>query len=119
MSTPEYFTASGRATTADDPERLLFDSAHCTFWTDDWSKVKTHGTGIPGCPNCGCPGLQTEAKNWDAGVEGYIQESGHTHYKDFLDSIKSKCQGRRVTPTEAWERYQAKHKREADERKPN
>lgn len=61
----KYITTHGEPTHKDNTQREIWYSAHCTYWTDDWSKLKTVGPGIPVCPYCSCPGMQLMALHWD------------------------------------------------------
>ena len=112
-----YYREDGTPTTADDPERLLFDTMYCTFWTDDWHQLKS--SGVTCCPHCQCPGIEVTARNYFKGVDNFIKESGKPHYRDFLESIKNGCRGRHVPPGIAWKQYDEKHEREDAKRKPN
>jgi hypothetical protein len=87
-----YMTTHGQPTTADDPLREVWYSAQCCYWTDDWSKLKKFGSGIPCCPQCGSPGMQTMFQHWDKGVQEVdAREKG---YALFLQDVKEKCYGR-------------------------
>lgn len=84
---------NGEVTTADDPARgVWYPAGSCGYWTDDWSKLGNRG-GIPCCPHCGCPGMQTTAKNWFDGAEKF-EKDDHPHYCAFLADSKEHCAGR-------------------------
>ncbi len=84
---------NGQATTVDDPKRGIWYSAHCGFWTDDWTTLKAMPVGIPCCPDCGCPGMQTNAEDWHGGADRF-QAEGNPRYTEFLALRKEKCGGR-------------------------
>ena len=83
-----YKLEDGRPTTADDPKRLLW-YGFCTFWTDDWSKILTVGSGIPCCPTCKRQGFQITARQWFEGAEKYGKD--HPGYTGFLLQMKEEC----------------------------
>lgn len=55
---------SGQPTTGDDPERGVWYSVACGYWTDNWNRLDTVQGVIPCCPYCRCPGYQIAAKQW-------------------------------------------------------
>ena len=83
----KYRKEDGTNTTNDDPDRLLWYGL-CTYWTDDWDKLKTT-SGIPCCPYCLGVGFQITAKNWDSGVDKFNKDN--PKYKEFIESVKEKC----------------------------
>lgn len=58
---PQYLTLDGKRTIAEDPNRGVWYSSNCYYWTDDWSKLVKMGPGIPCCPVCKSPGFQSVA----------------------------------------------------------
>lgn len=96
----KYQDKSGRSTTATDPGRLIWYSAHCGYWTDDWSLLKTIGPGIPCCPVCSCPGMQTSAGDWETGAKNFDTEQ--PGYLAFLNGHKAHCFGK-TGMMKAWE----------------
>lgn len=40
MTKPDTRLEDGTPCASDDPQRLLWYAANCTYWTDDWSKLK-------------------------------------------------------------------------------
>lgn len=82
---------NGKPTHGDDPMRGVWYSAdsRCGYWTDDWQKV-ANGDGIPCCPVCSCPGMQTTAKDW---IDGCIrfEKEGHPRYVQYVLSRKEDC----------------------------
>ena len=104
----KYYRDDGFSTNETDPERMIWDG-QCTFWTDDWSKVKK--ADIPCCTNCSAVGHMTTAKNWFEGVDEFVSE-GNPDYRKFIDGLKNKCMGRGVTTSDAWRSYQEKVKAE-------
>lgn len=95
-----YRKANGTPTTKDDPERLMWYSSRCTYWTDDWSKLSLSvGTNIPICPVCGCPGYQGEMGSWLESAKAYAE--ANPGYFQFLLAIKEVCKG--MTMMEAWQ----------------
>jgi len=97
-----FIDAYGASTTEDDPNRFVWYSVNCTFWSDNISTLKTFSPGIPCCPKCGSPGYQTDAKQWEKGIEKYDTEV-RSGYKVFIYSIKERCLG--VSVKEAFLQY--------------
>lgn len=93
-SEPEYHRDDGTQTTVDDPKRLLWHSATCTFWTDDWSLLALAGPGIPCCPDCESPGYQTTAEKWDEGVSAADKQ--RPGYMRLVHRWKGICRGHGV-----------------------
>ncbi len=89
---PRYTTLDGKDTTADDPERGIWYGCLCTYWTDDWAKLRyaNIGIGIPVCPFCKRPGMQTDADDWFGSAKEY-EANGHPGYLTFLMAQKEKC----------------------------
>ncbi len=54
-----YHDEAGRATSPDDPRRLMWYSTRCSYWTDDWTELKLLGQRIPCCPTCQAVGYQS------------------------------------------------------------
>ncbi len=97
----------GEVTTADDPDRGIWYSVGCGFWTDEWDQLKTVGPGIPCCPTCKAPGMQATAKDWLGGAEEY-EAAGNLRYVEFLQTLKNNCSGRGFQPLEAHKAWLAK-----------
>jgi hypothetical protein len=93
MTMPKYIDAYGQPTAADNPNRMMWYSARCTFWCDDWSLLKSTGPGIPCCPQCGCPGMQTEYAKWERSAKRYDEQAAEG-YLTFLQEVKNKCLGK-------------------------
>jgi Zn finger protein HypA/HybF involved in hydrogenase expression len=91
-SNAKYSLENGEPTTADNPERMLWHGC-CSFWTDDWSKVVTVGSGIPVCPTCKRPGFQIVARKWFEAAEKYAK--AHPGYLTFLGHLKDQCHGQK------------------------
>ena len=91
-SNPKFITLEGEETTAEDPQRGVWYAARpeCGYWTDDWSKLKKIGPGIPCCPVCSCVGMQITAGNWINGMESY-QGIGNDRYVEFVNHAKEIC----------------------------
>lgn len=87
---PMFLTAQGRPTTANQPDRLLWYSVKCSYWTDDFDKLTKMGPGIPCCPHCKSPGFQDEAGRWLDGAKKFDEKE--PGYSDFLNRMKEKCQ---------------------------
>lgn len=85
----KFLTHNGTKTTETDPKRLIWYSAFCGFWIDDWDQLSKVGPGIPCCPICHCVGLQVEAEKWDKGVEEF--EIKHPGYTKYLNDHKAHC----------------------------
>lgn len=62
----------------------------CGYWTDDWSKLRTVGSGIPCCPECGAVGFQQSADEWWRQVDAY-EAAGHSGYRAKVEADKGKC----------------------------
>lgn len=100
-----YRKANGQPTTQDDPERLMWYSARCTYWTDDWSKlVLSTGSRIPCCPNCGSPGFQGEMEPWIESAIAYADTN--PGYYQFLLGVKEAC--KKINLAQAWVAAQKK-----------
>lgn len=81
----------GMPTTADDPERGIWYSVKCSYWTDDWTKTKQHvHSPIPCCPVCLSPGFQTTAGAWEKGV-AETEIANHPRYGEFIAAQKEHC----------------------------
>lgn len=80
---------NGKPVSADDPNRLLWYSAGCGYWTDDWDKLKRTGPGIPCCPRCKCVGMQIDAGKWEKGAKEF--DANDPGYEKFLNERKEKC----------------------------
>lgn len=88
---PRYMNEKGD-TTAEDPDRMLWYSARCTYWTDNWAKLITVGPGIPACPHCKSVGLQTTWAKWWEGAKAYEEQGPeHAWYRKFLTDNKEYC----------------------------
>ena len=83
----------GTPTTIDDPERGVWYAIGCGYWTDDWTKLKTFGPGIPCCPGCGCPGMQSEYRIWIDSAQRF-EASGNERYLEYVLQSKEQCGGR-------------------------
>lgn len=87
----ERYQSEHGVTTADDPDRMIWYSVGCGYWTDAWDLVAA-APGVPRCPSCGAPGMQTTAADWDGGVAAYDKE--HPGYAALIADAKEKCLGR-------------------------
>lgn len=87
---PQYRDLQGRKTNATDSKRMVWSSARCTYWTDDWDKLKSFGPGIPCCPHCGSPGYESVYSSWERSVKRFDSEV-REGYASFLQEIKEKC----------------------------
>jgi hypothetical protein len=88
---PEHLRQDATRTTGDDPERAVWYSARCGYWTDDWGKLAKVGPGVPACPSCGCPGMITTAKEWLSNVLAYAKESNQPDYPAAVEAGKEQC----------------------------
>lgn len=69
---PKYLNASGNVVPHNEPERLMWYGAGCSYWTDDWNKlgssrmdhINPKSSGIPCCPVCGSVGFQINYDDW-------------------------------------------------------
>lgn len=101
----EFMDRDGNKVAPDDPKRELWYSVTCGFWTDDWSKVRARGMGIPCCPVCGQVGMQTNAADWGKGAKEFDEKQ--PGYNAFLNANKEHCFGR-AGLMNAWKSHQAK-----------
>lgn len=104
---PQYRDLQGRKTSATDSNRMVWSSARCTFWTDDWEKLRAYNsTGIPCCPHCGSPGYESVYASWKRSAERHDREVKEG-YSTFLQEMKEKCiqndRGKPVAVKEAFE----------------
>jgi hypothetical protein len=96
---PKYRTLHGTRVDADNPDRGIWYSAGCTFWTDDWNQLDATPGGIPCCPYCRCVGMQTTAEAWFGGVARF-QAEGNPGYVNFIAQSGQQC--RRPMGFMAW-----------------
>lgn len=82
-----YLDIQGKPVDANDDTRLMWYSAKCSYWTDDWSKL---GYGIPSCPNCHSVGLHSLYKEWERSAKRYDNEVKEGYWI-FLQEYKEKC----------------------------
>ena len=84
----KYTDTEGKPVSATDPTRFVWYGIRgCGYWTDDQSKLTR--AGIPVCPHCGAPGMQTTAGQWDSSVAEY--DAKNPGYAAFVSSGKEKC----------------------------
>lgn len=107
----KFQDAYGQPTTQDNANRLMWYSTRCTYWTDDWLKLKTSGPGIPVCPKCGSPGYQSHFNQWDKSARRYDEQAA-TGYYNFLQDVKEVCLGKSMS--EAFKEWQKDGKRQLD-----
>lgn len=101
-----YTDLNGNPVAADDPKRFLwYGLPQCGLWTDDIDRLKKVGPGIPVCPSCQSPGMQTTAGGWDEGVAAYDKD--HPGYAVFIAACKNHCRHAEGGFVAAWERYRA------------
>jgi hypothetical protein len=91
----KFQDAYGQSTTQDNPNRQMWYSVRCTYWTDNWSKLKTTGPGIPVCPVCGSPGYQSDYNQFDKSAKRYNDQAMEGYYI-FLQEVKERCLGKSV-----------------------
>lgn len=85
--------SDGKPTTATDPERGVWYSAHCMFWTDEWDLLQLLPPHrIPACPHCGSVGFQITAGEWEVPDE---YEAEHPGYRARLAAQKNAACRRR------------------------
>ncbi len=73
-----YQRESGQRTTATDSNRMVWASTSCSYWTDNWLKLKYAtilGSRVPVCPVCHSPGLQCTAGDRDSAIAKWEQEN--------------------------------------------
>lgn len=68
---------------------IWYAAGNCGYWTDDFSKLKIVGPGIPCCPKCSAVGFQMDKSDWDSGAEKFQEK--RPRYIEFLNSIKETC----------------------------
>lgn len=92
MARQRYYKVNGCApgapTHKNDPERAVWYSAGCTYWTDNWRRLG-QTRNIPVCPFCGCVGYIIEMSRWMAEAVKF-EEEGHPRYVEFLKQSKEK-----------------------------
>ena len=89
MREGKYLKEDGSRCERDDLERLIWHSAGCTYWTDDWSKLSKAENGIPCCPRCRCVGFQQEAREWFQGVDDLAEHV--PEYNTLVLAVKEMC----------------------------
>lgn len=74
----------------------VFYSMHCTFWTDDWSRVAL--AGVPVCPGCGSVGFEADraeylssARAWEDGTSPKAPGVRHPGYVALLEWARNRC----------------------------
>lgn len=87
-----YILEDGEETTADDPRRLVWYSARCGFYTDDWEAL-SKAFEIPICPCCSSPGFMVGFERWEQSAVEYEKAEGHPGYPEFLKLNKAHCDG--------------------------
>jgi hypothetical protein len=70
----------------------VWSSVLCGYWTDNWSKLAATTGGVPCCPECGCPGIETRLWDWNKCVAAY--DLSHPGYRAFIQENKEHCFGR-------------------------
>lgn len=107
-----HISADGIRCNPDDPKRLVWYAAGCSFWTDDFDMLNQSGQ-IPVCPHCGAPGYQSSAADWESGAKTFAAASGEAGYVEWLQSIRGKCHGRGQDNTgmRLWEKHKAEQGR--------
>lgn len=83
----KYIDDRGERVAESDPKRLVWYSAGCTLWTDDFDVLNTRG--IPSCPHCGAVGFQISAEEWEKGIRKF--ERTYPGYLALLTGLKEKC----------------------------
>lgn len=98
----------GNTVKPDDPARMVW-YGYCTYWTDDWDKLKldldyhSNEIGMPLCPCCGAPGFQMAAGRWFAGASTF-QAMGNPGYVSFVENTKEQCVVPRPKSSVEWYR---------------
>lgn len=86
-----YILEDGEETTADDPARLVWYSARCFYWSDDWASL-SKSFEVPLCPGCSSPGYMSTAEAFFKGASDFAEtEAKLDRYVDFLKSSKETC----------------------------
>lgn len=86
-----FVTLQGSVTVSDDPQRAVWYSTNCHYWTDNWTKLRLVMHGLPVCLGCGSPGLQATFAPWWKAAEQH-EQAGHPGYCERLKSWKEKCE---------------------------
>lgn len=112
---PPRFLCDSGETRSRDPQRFVWYSAYCGYWTDNWNTLATVGSGIPCCPHCFCPGMQTTYEAWMAGATRFEQGVGTSiqrpRYVEWVNTRKEVCGGRGfdfLNGHKVWLKQQAK-----------
>jgi hypothetical protein len=84
-----YILEDGTETTTDDPRRLVWFSAGCGYWTDDWASL-SKSFEIPICPSCNSPGFMAVAEKWLQNAADF-ETIGHPGYVEWLKSAVGRC----------------------------
>lgn len=96
-----HILADGTPTVSDDPLRLVWYSATCSRWTDDFDTLSRRG-GIPVCPSCGSPGYQCTAGEWDSSAAAF-QDNNNAGYVVFINGLKNVCRGHGKAAGRLWD----------------
>ena len=111
MAPEKFQLENGQATTAQDPNRVMWFSALCGYYTDDWAKLGRLGQhAIPCCPVCRSPGMICTMAEWEEGVE--IHEKIDPGYQAFLAAHREQC----LSPINMSVAWTAEKKRRSDEK---
>lgn len=86
----KYIDVDGKPVPKGSARALVWYSATCSYWTDDWSKLALSGPGIPVCPHCQSPGYQDTVANFQRGAEQF-QGAGNPGYVHFLIRRIEQC----------------------------
>lgn len=79
---------TGKATTADSPNRSVWYGI-CSYWTDDWTKLKVAMGHIPVCPECGNIGRHVPAKEFFEDIA--LTEKQFPGFTEVYNKLKERC----------------------------
>jgi len=91
---PIYITKHGQFTGPEDPDRLVWFSSSCTYWTDDWSTLAAKGARFI-CPRCRAIGLRTTYEDWVRKIEEFGDE-----IIAIIQTSEQQCHGENVRPAD-------------------
>lgn len=76
-------------TTPDDPERAVWMGIGCTYWTDNWTKLKGDEGNSPICPVCEKNGYYNTFKAFQE--DGDDTEKRFPNWHKFVAKTKERC----------------------------
>lgn len=92
----KYLDQRGKETVKENPNRGMWASATCTYWTDNFSKVffvRRGNMDIPVCPECGSVGAISSHATFEAMLLE-MEKKGNIGWGTFVLALKETCQGK-------------------------